>query len=115
MRELANAIERAVVMSTNGVILVEDLPESVSRADDRDAEAILQQKPDSASDRPLREVVGEFESQVIHEALARNGGNRARTAIALGISRRALLYKLQEYGIGGRDGGGDGLAGTTPQ
>jgi two-component system, NtrC family, response regulator AtoC len=106
VRELANAIERAVVMSTNGIILVEDLPESVSRARDRDTEAAPQQ-PDHVNGRRLRELVGEFESQAIRAALAHNGGNRARTAIALGISRRALLYKLQEYGIGGRDGGSD--------
>jgi two-component system, NtrC family, response regulator AtoC len=106
VRELANAIERAVVMSTNGIILVEDLPANVGRARERDAETTAQQ-PDHVGDRPLREMVGEFESQAIRAALARNGGNRARTAIALGISRRALLYKLQEYGIGGRDGVGD--------
>jgi two-component system, NtrC family, response regulator AtoC len=104
VRELANAIERAVVMSANGIILPEDLPDNVRRAHERTAEATEPHKPDGADDRPLRELVGAYESEVIRAALARNGGNRARTAIALGISRRALLYKLQEYGIGGRDG-----------
>jgi two-component system response regulator AtoC len=103
VRELANAVERAVVMSTTGVILVDDLPENVGRVRDRDAETAP--RPDHDNGRPLRELVGAFESQAIRAALARHGGNRARTAIALGISRRALLYKLQEYGIGGRDGG----------
>jgi two-component system response regulator AtoC len=32
--------------------------------------------------------------------LVRNGGNRVKTAQDLGISRRSLLYKIQEHGIG---------------
>jgi two-component system response regulator AtoC len=104
VRELANAVERAVVMSANGVILPEDLPENIGRPHERNTEASERQKRDGAGGRPLRELVGEYEAEVIRAALAHNGGNRARTAIALGISRRALLYKLQEYGIGGRDG-----------
>ncbi|MDQ2079990.1 acetoacetate metabolism transcriptional regulator AtoC [Xanthobacteraceae bacterium Astr-EGSB] len=104
VRELANAIERAVVMSANGVILPEDLPENIGRPHERNPDALERQKHDGTADRPLRALVGEYEAEVIRAALARNGGNRARTAVALGISRRALLYKLQEYGIGGRDG-----------
>jgi two-component system response regulator AtoC len=104
VRELANAIERAVVMSANGIILPEDLPENIGRPHERNHDARELPKRDGAEDRPLRELVGEYEAEVIRAALARNGGNRARTAVALGISRRALLYKLQEYGIGGRDG-----------
>jgi two-component system response regulator AtoC len=104
VRELANAIERAVVMSANGVILPEDLPENIGRPHERNTDAMERQKHDGTVDRPLRALVGEYEAEVIRAALARNGGNRARTAVALGISRRALLYKLQEYGIGGRDG-----------
>jgi two-component system, NtrC family, response regulator AtoC len=107
VRELANAIERAVVMSTSGVILVDDLPESVSRVRDGDPASAGCQPLDGAGDRPLRVQVNEFETQVIRAALAHHGGNRARTAVALGISRRALLYKLQEYGIGSRDAVGE--------
>ncbi|CDL50238.1 bacterial regulatory, Fis family protein [Escherichia coli 2726800] len=33
------------------------------------------------------------------EVLEQQEGNRTRTALMLGISRRALMYKLQEYGI----------------
>ncbi|MCE1236024.1 MAG: sigma 54-interacting transcriptional regulator [Hyphomicrobiales bacterium] len=101
VRELANAVERAVVMSTSNQIMPEDLPETVRC---RDGATELDEIPREAvdaegGDRPLREVVGAFEADVIRHALARNQGNRARTAARLGISRRALLYKLQEYGI----------------
>ncbi len=97
IRELANAVERAVVMSTSSLILPEDLPEAL-RSRDRGAEAPAEGAP--VVDRPLRDLVGEYEAEVIRRALAQNNGNRAHTAARLGISRRALLYKLQEYGIG---------------
>ncbi|WP_206365361.1 acetoacetate metabolism transcriptional regulator AtoC [Siculibacillus lacustris] len=105
VRELANAVERAVVMSTNGIILPEDLPEGIACRTAPNPDA-LSATTASGPARPLRDLVNEFETRVIREALGRNGGNRARTAVELAISRRALLYKLQEYGIGpaGRDG-----------
>ncbi|MDC7787725.1 acetoacetate metabolism transcriptional regulator AtoC [Rhodoplanes sp. TEM] len=107
VRELANAVERAVVMSTSSVILPEDLPDSLRAERNALAAAGVESLADLDGveiGRPLRELVGEFETRVIRAALAHNGGNRARTAIALGISRRALLYKLQEYGLGAREG-----------
>ncbi|MFD2183500.1 acetoacetate metabolism transcriptional regulator AtoC [Rhodoplanes azumiensis] len=107
VRELANAVERAVVMSTSSMILPEDLPDSVRAERSPLAAAGVESVAELDGveiGRPLRELVGEFETRVIRAALAHNGGNRARTAIALGISRRALLYKLQEYGLGAKEG-----------
>jgi DNA-binding NtrC family response regulator/tetratricopeptide (TPR) repeat protein len=49
--------------------------------------------------RSLAEAVTACEHAVIAEALPRHGGNRSRTADALGISRQALLVKMQRYGI----------------
>ncbi|ABC22186.1 acetoacetate metabolism transcriptional regulator AtoC [Rhodospirillum rubrum] len=97
VRELVNAVERAVVMSTGNVILRDDLPENIICGER--AAFVSELLPDGEAIRPLREMASEFETRVIRLALARNGGNRARTAIQLGISRRALLYKLQEYAI----------------
>jgi len=42
-----------------------------------------------------------MERQLIVETLARTSGNRTRAAESLGMSRRALLYKLKRYGIDG--------------
>jgi DNA-binding NtrC family response regulator len=56
------------------------------------------QAPPSASPQTLAEL----EKQQILEALDRNGGNRTRAARELGISRRALHYRLKEYGVTGR-------------
>jgi two-component system response regulator AtoC len=98
VRELSNAIERAVVMSTGRIILAEDLPERIGTQDP------LAATPSPAetltdTDQGLRPLVNRYEARVIAESLERNGGNRVRTAQALGISRRSLLYKLQDYGI----------------
>ncbi|MCW2307673.1 sigma 54-interacting transcriptional regulator [Rhodobium gokarnense] len=97
VRELVNAIEHAVVMCTNSVITAEDLPRSVARTGDGagDGEAF----GGGSRTGSLRDLVNDFESQVIRNALMRHGGNRSHTAVELGISRRTLLYKLQEYGL----------------
>jgi two-component system response regulator AtoC len=96
VRELANAVERAVVMSTGREICPEDLPEHILRVA-ADLEVVT--APVGAG-RPLRDMVRLYESQVIAEALVRNDGNRVKTAQELQISRRSLLYKIQEHGIG---------------
>lgn len=102
VRELCNAIERAVVMSTGRVIFPEDMPEQVIRLTEAPTEAEeLPPLPAEVLDgHSLREMLSQYESRLIAESLSRNGGSRMRTAQALGISRRSLLYKLQEYGIG---------------
>ncbi|WP_240002363.1 acetoacetate metabolism transcriptional regulator AtoC [Oleisolibacter albus] len=100
VRELSNAVERAVVMSTGRLIFLEDLPEQIGCPDiDDDADTAVPEAPAETGSGSLRERVSQFEARVVAEALARNGGNRMKTALDLGISRRTLLYKLQEYGI----------------
>jgi two-component system response regulator AtoC len=99
VRELSNAIERAVVMSTGRIIFAEDLPERIGM---QSPLAALPPPPEATGqiDQGLRARIVQYEARVIAEALERNGGNRVRTAHDLGISRRSLLYKLQDYGIG---------------
>jgi two-component system response regulator AtoC len=89
VRELANAVERAVVMSTGNTIFAEDLPLPV-------VQASRQVPAEDAEPRTLKSQLRGFEARVIVQALERNQGNRSRTATELGISRRALLYKLHE-------------------
>ena len=102
VRELANVLERAVVMS-NGVI---DLPDvsgianplltSASRME-RTEEIVV---PFSGT---LREMTHCLEREIIIRTLKKHGGNRMRSAQALDISRRSLLYKLEEHGLGERE------------
>jgi two-component system, NtrC family, response regulator AtoC len=87
VRELRNAIERAVLLSGGEVILPDHLPARV-RAGWQSA------PPDQLGDA---ERLGEIERQAILQALRNHDFNRTETAKALGISRRALLYKLQRF------------------
>ena len=55
----------------------------------------------SAADMPsqVRATVAELERQRIMEALDKCAGNQTRAAEMLGISRRTLINRLDEYGI----------------
>ena len=97
VRELSNAVERAVVMSSGNMIFAEDLPFSIVQAT---RQAL---PPGDTGPKTLKEQVRGFEALVIQQALERNQGNRSRTANELGISRRALLYKLHELDLDGDD------------
>ena len=86
VRELRNAMERAVLLSRSELILPEHLPTRVREAGDKPP-------PESAD----LERLAEIERQAILQALQQHEFNRTETAKALGISRRALLYKLQRF------------------
>ncbi len=85
VRELRNAMERAALLSRSELILPEHLPARV-----RDAGGT------SATPEPVEmERLEEIERQAILQTLRQHKFNRTETAKALGISRRALIYKLQ--------------------
>jgi DNA-binding NtrC family response regulator len=87
-RELANAIERALIITQSGTIDMGDLP--------------LKQE-DVALKLSRPGLLAQIERTAILEALARNNGDRKRAADELGISLRTLQYRLKEYGIVGRE------------
>ena len=49
---------------------------------------------------PVGTTLGDAEKAIICENLAANKGNKSKTADILGIGRKTLHRKLQEYGIG---------------
>ena len=82
-------MERAVLLSRSELILPEHLPTRV-----REAAGLPTAAPPSPGDaRQLEEI----ERQAIMQALQQHQFNRTETARALGISRRALIYKLQRF------------------
>ena len=85
VRELRNAMERAALLSRGELILPEHLPARVRGA--------AQAAP--AVELADAERLEEMERQAIVQALRKHNFNRTETAKALGISRRALIYKLQ--------------------
>ena len=85
VRELRNAMERAALLGRGELILDEHLPNRVREA--------AQQPGAAKASEPHR--LDEIEAHTILQTLAKLNFNRTETARALGISRRALLYKLQ--------------------
>jgi DNA-binding NtrC family response regulator len=81
--ELRNAMERALALADGGEILAEHLPGDLS---------------DTGEGR-LRDHVGSVERDAIIKALADNNYNQTHAARLLGISRRALIYKMEKYGL----------------
>jgi DNA-binding NtrC family response regulator len=84
VRELHNAIERAVLLSHGDVILPEHLPMRVQQTADKSAAGA------TVSGTSLEEL----ERKAILQALREHNFNRTEAAKTLGMSRRALLYKL---------------------
>jgi len=93
VRELRNAIEHAVVLAEDGVVAAQHLPDNV-RGGARTTGA-------AATAGGMRGQVAEIERRAIEEALQAEDGNQTRAARRLGISRRALLYKLDKHGLKG--------------
>ncbi|PYM12488.1 MAG: sigma-54-dependent Fis family transcriptional regulator [Verrucomicrobia bacterium] len=85
VRELHNAMERAALLSRGELILPEHLPARARPV------AQLSTAAEPVDARRLEEI----ERQAIFEALRKHELNRTETAKSLGISRRALIYKLQ--------------------
>lgn len=92
IRELRNCIESAVVMCSTDKIMFEDLPPTVSKA-----------ASDVSIMIPSSSTLEEAEKIIILQALAANKNNKSKTAEHLGIGRKTLHRKLEEYGIESSD------------
>ena len=101
VRELRNLMERAAVLSTEGVVTdrffrsmiqVQEAAPAISRPR---ADAV----PEPEADLPLSEAVERFERRAILRALDATHDNKAEAARRLGISERNLWYKLKKHGL----------------
>jgi DNA-binding NtrC family response regulator len=88
VRQLRNSIESAVVLSKGTTITLDDLPPNI-RGDSGTNSLRL----------PVGASLAEVEKEVIRSTLAREGGNKSRTAEILGIGRKTLHRKIEEYGL----------------
>jgi DNA-binding NtrC family response regulator len=126
IRELRNVMERAVVTCTTRVLepahlMLEDrpleglIPDTVPPPSSATATVESERRipaapPPSASSFPagldvtspiasLGAQLEALEKQSIIDALNKTGGNQSRAAKMLGITRRVLIYRIQQYGL----------------
>ncbi|HEX9628876.1 MAG TPA: sigma 54-interacting transcriptional regulator, partial [Pyrinomonadaceae bacterium] len=104
VRQLKNCLERAVILSNNGRITVNELPPEVARPTAfipaSQTPAQTGAAPDysaaaNASPASLRDV----ERQQILAALEQTGWHRGKTAEILGISSSTLYRRLRDYNL----------------
>jgi len=115
VRELENILERALAMADGDVLTADDLrlpemvvpalptaapapqtPQAAAAANGIDPRSI---DPRDTATSALPSYIEEIERAAIQHALQENRYNKTRTAAALGITFRALRYKLKKLGI----------------
>ena len=97
IRQLRNCLESAVVMSSDDTIRLSDLPEPVREAEQNSSIRIQIGTP-----------LAEAERHIIMETLAAYNGNKSKTADILGIGRKTLHRKLDEFAAHATDAAGSG-------
>ena len=108
VRELENAIERAVIIASGRQIELDDLPEAISKhAFESFAQAKQERLRASSEGRSINlemefpATMEEIEKQAIELALDYAGGDKSRASRLLNIGRKTLYRKLEQYQKGG--------------
>lgn len=96
IRQLKNCMESAVVMCAGSKITLDDLPPTISRTSSEDAIVV-----------PAGIPMAEAEKIIILKNLALNRGNKTKTADILGIGRKTLHRKLDDWGESGDESAGE--------
>jgi DNA-binding NtrC family response regulator len=97
VRELENALRRAVALSSGGLITVDCLPPEIAAAAGR--------KPEAAPDRGLiadRPTMEELQRRYLQLVLEETGWNRRRAAAILDLDRRTIQRLIARYQLQGR-------------
>ncbi len=95
VRELRNILQRAVSLSTNGIINAQEI-RIAEPFEPTGTKKTLESLTEQAGQEPS---IKGLESQYIAELLAEHGGKRSKVAQILGISERTLYRKLKQYGL----------------
>jgi transcriptional regulator with GAF, ATPase, and Fis domain len=107
VRELENAIERAVIIASGRQIELEDLPEAISKIALQERDRIKVERAKAASEGrtttfeiTVPSSMEEIERQAIEATLDYTEGDKSHAARALGIGRKTLYRKLEQYNGG---------------
>ncbi len=101
VRELENVVERAVALAEGGSIGLDDLPPQVRERKSQDILAM-------ALARGL--TLEDLEREYIQRVLQSEGGNKTRAAMRLGLDRKTLYRKLEDYMAAAGGGAGEAVS-----
>jgi len=96
VREVKNIVERMIVLSSGAKLTLDNIPEDILHGRGNSAGRL------SVTDSGNSETVGridQMEKGLIEKTLTDAGGNKSKAAQMLGISRRTLYRKIDEYKI----------------
>ena len=104
VRELENAIERAVIIASGRQIELDDLPEAISKRAFESLAIVRQERARAAAsgnkigiDIEMPATMDEIEKQVIEATLDYTDGDKSRAARLLNIGRKTLYRKLELF------------------
>jgi Nif-specific regulatory protein len=92
IRELANAVERALILAEGGLLTGAHFG--------LDGVSDLKMATDRASERSALVALADMEARAIRAALERTKGNKTQAAALLGITRTKLHTRLKRFGLG---------------
>ena len=100
IRELQNAIERALIVSDAGLITAAQLGLTLPRLPSSEVSLPGVPTPSRVTSHHAAETtLQELERRAIADALAKAKGNKTAAAAALGITRMRLYTKLRRFGL----------------
>jgi Nif-specific regulatory protein len=88
VRELSNCIERAVILSTDGIIHSYYLPTSMQKS-----------ASENGKQAPLKDILEMLERDILQNELDKNNGSMTKTAAVLGISERIMGLRVLKYNL----------------
>jgi DNA-binding NtrC family response regulator len=104
VRELENAIERAVIIASGRQIELDDLPVAVSKSTLEEKARVRGERAKAANEGRTTSIeidvpssMDEIERQVIEATLDYTEGDKTRAARELGIGRKTIYRKLEQY------------------
>jgi two-component system response regulator HydG len=98
IRELANAVERALILGDGGLLTAAHFDLTRTRSGRQDGAA------DLPTEKPVPEALADLEKRAILTALDHTKGNKTQAAAVLGITRTQLHTRLKRFGIVAKPG-----------